>query len=103
MFRAEIVGLLLEFHTPAVSFNTHLSLNVVKHLGRCMCVCVTGTKEGIQYASPGNGRSNYGTRTHSFMVQTPHWFNMFTNVLTLQGKILEEHTSSGILDEGKCM
>lgn len=62
MFRAEVVGLLLEFHTPAVSFNTHLSSNVVKYLGGCMCACVTGTKESIQYVSPGN----YGTRTHSF-------------------------------------
>lgn len=66
MFRAEGVGLLLEFHTPAVSFNTHLSSSVVRYLRRCMCVWVPGNKEDIRYVSPGDGRSNYGTRTHSF-------------------------------------
>lgn len=39
MFRAEVVGLLLEFHTPAVSFNRHLPSNVVKYLSVCVCVC----------------------------------------------------------------
>lgn len=82
MFRAEVVGLRLEFHTPAVSFNTHLSSNVVKYLGRCMCACVTGTKEGIQY----NMSVQVIMAPVPTHLQMPHWFNMFTNVLTLQEK-----------------